>query len=110
MCRLRTCVVKEVGSFKKNSGSNKNVLNNSPLGDKALVSLQTLNLIVHFSIIEWMKLYKYFVDEMALYILVKRLVCNGSLWVQILARRLSLLTADFNDYPDPLNANAGMLS
>jgi hypothetical protein len=42
------CVVKEGGSFKKNSGSNKNILNNSPLCDKALVSLQTLNLICPF--------------------------------------------------------------
>jgi len=41
-------VVKEGGSFKKNSGSNKNVLNNSPSGDKVLVSLQTLNLICPF--------------------------------------------------------------
>jgi len=46
--RLRTCVVKEVGSFKKNSGSNINVLNNSPSGDKALVSLQNLNLMCPF--------------------------------------------------------------
>jgi len=48
MCRLRTYVVKEGGSFKKNSGSNKNVLNNSPSGDKVLVSPQTLNLICPF--------------------------------------------------------------
>lgn len=41
-------MVKEVGSFKKNSGSNKNVLNNSPLGDKAPVSLQTLKVICPF--------------------------------------------------------------
>lgn len=41
-------MVKEVGSFKKNSGSNINVLNNSPSGDKALVSLQNLNLMCPF--------------------------------------------------------------
>jgi len=47
--------VKEVGSFKKNYGSNKNVLNNSPSGDKTLVSLQTLNLKCPFQY--------YWVDE-----------------------------------------------